>query len=142
MPQATALASAPTAGLAETQPAESWEAAGGSSAGMSCRTAEAFGSSDASVSSARGDGAGVRSSGGDGSQAREASGGPPSASAQQDEQQNAQHIVDGTKLRHGWMCAPLQAHWSDYYKRTPREPSNTEVASWVIKRHAARRRAR
>ena len=51
---------------------------------------------------------------------------------------DAQHIVDGTKLRHGWMCPPIQSLWSDYYKSKAREPMNTEPASWVVKRRARR----
>lgn len=53
---------------------------------------------------------------------------------------DAQHIFDGTKLRHGWMCRPIQSLWSEYYKSTPRDPMNTEPASWVVKRRARRQR--
>ena len=127
------MASAGGAGISDALPqqlAAEWEAAGGSAAGMSCRTAEAFGSSAASVASAR-EGNGASALGGGGGSEREAPRGPLSS--------DPQHLVNGTRLCHGWMCGPLGAHWSDYYKRTPREPSNTEVAPWVIKRHAARR---
>ena len=42
------------------------------------------------------------------------------------------------KLKHGHMCMPLSASWSDYYASHDRDPSNLEVAPWVRQRQAKR----
>lgn len=42
--------------------------------------------------------------------------------------------------KHGRLCAEgLQAHWSEYYKRNARDPSNTELAPWVERRRRRRK---
>jgi hypothetical protein len=37
--------------------------------------------------------------------------------------------------------APLHGLWSEYYKTTPRQPHNTELAPWVARRYKRTRRS-
>lgn len=51
------------------------------------------------------------------------------------------HSKDGWQaLQHGYMCPPLKAHWSEYYKQHARDPSNVQMASWVAGMYERRTR--
>lgn len=43
-------------------------------------------------------------------------------------------------LRHGHMCPPLRAHWSEHYSQHQRDPDNVQMAPWVAGMYERRTR--